>query len=139
MFIITIYILIAAGCKFIEPVLTMLLFKQTKGNLCGPAQTGQYSKMLQAENSGDQNLVGAIFSSPLQTGPQAHLSKYTRRASLFPGIKRPLYFFDQPPSSGADVKSGGNYTSTFLLGRHGLFYDEFTFTFTFTGNLIFSI
>jgi len=56
-----------------EPVLTMQLFKERKGILCGPVWTGQYSEMLQAERFGDRKLAGANFFPPLQIDPRDHL------------------------------------------------------------------
>jgi len=69
-----------------EPALTMLLFKETTGNLCGPECPDKYSEMLQAGLSVDRNPVGAIFSAPLQAGPQDNLASYTTGTFLFPGV-----------------------------------------------------
>jgi hypothetical protein len=49
---------------------------------------GWDSDLLRAGRSGDQILVGAIFSAAVQTGPGAHSASYTMGTGLFPGVKR---------------------------------------------------
>jgi len=41
--------------------------------------------------------VRAIFSAPVQTGPEAHPASYTRVTGSFPGVKRPGRGVDRPP------------------------------------------
>ena len=44
------------------------------------------------------------FSTPIQTGPEAHLASYTVGTGSFPGVKRPGRGDDHPLSSSAEVK-----------------------------------
>ena len=64
----------------------------------------QYSVSLRTVRSGDQILVGAIFSTLLQTGPGAHTASYTMSTGSFSGVKRPGRGVDHPHPSSADVK-----------------------------------
>jgi hypothetical protein len=48
--------------------------------------------------------VGARFSAPVQTGPEAHPASYTKVTRSFPGAKRPGRDVDHPPPSSAEVK-----------------------------------
>ena len=40
---------------------------------------------------------GARFSTPVQTGPGAHLASYTMDTGSFPGVKRPERRINHPP------------------------------------------
>ena len=51
--------------------------------------------------SGDGIPVGARFSSPVQTGPGAHLTSYTMGTESFLRVKRPT---THPPPSSAEVE-----------------------------------
>jgi len=48
--------------------------------------------------------VGARFSAPVQTGPEAHPASYTMDTVYFPGVKRPGRGVDHPPPSSAEVE-----------------------------------
>jgi len=48
--------------------------------------------------------VGARFSAPIQTGPEAHPASYATGTGSFPGVKRPGQGVDHPPTSSAEVK-----------------------------------
>ena len=48
--------------------------------------------------------VGAIFSSPVQTGPGAHPASYTIGTGIFSGVKRLGRGVDHLPPSSAEVK-----------------------------------
>jgi hypothetical protein len=79
----------------------MLLFKETNVDQYRPVSI---AKCCRLNGPGIENLWGRIIP---QTHPQAHLSSYTRRASLLPVKKCPLLFVDLPPphgASGADIK-----------------------------------
>jgi hypothetical protein len=65
--------------------------------------------------------VGARYSAPVQTGPEAHLTSYTMSTVSFPGTKRQGRSFDYPPLSGAEVKERVEYKSTPSPGLRGLF------------------
>jgi len=54
-------------------------------------------QMLRAGRSGDRILVGAGFSAPVQTGPEAHPASYAMSTGSFLGVKRPGCGFDHPP------------------------------------------
>jgi len=60
--------------------------------------------MLRAGRSEDRIPVGARFSSPVQTGSEAHPASYTMGTASFPGLKRPGRGVDHPPPSSAEVK-----------------------------------
>ena len=49
-------------------------------------------------------LVGARFSTSVQTGPGAHTASYTIGTGSFPGVKRPGRGVDYPLPSSAEVK-----------------------------------
>ena len=59
---------------------------------------------LRAGRSGDRIQVGAIFSHPVQTGPEAHLDSYTVGFGSFPGVKRPGGGSNLPPPCSTEVK-----------------------------------
>jgi len=48
--------------------------------------------------------VGARFSAPVQTGPEAHPASYTMGTGSFLGVKRPGRGVDHPSPSSAEVK-----------------------------------
>jgi len=48
--------------------------------------------------------VEARFSSPVQTGSEAHPASYIMGDGSFPGVKRPGRGVDHPPPFGAKVK-----------------------------------
>jgi hypothetical protein len=48
--------------------------------------------------------VGARFSAPVQTGPEAHPASYTMGTGSFPEVKRLGRGVDHPPPSSVEVK-----------------------------------
>ena len=62
------------------------------------------SDSLRAGRSGDRILVGARFSTPVQTGPGAHPASYIMGTGSFPGVKRPGRGVHHPPPLSAGVK-----------------------------------
>ena len=63
------------------------------------------SDCLWAGRSGERIPVGARFSAPVHTGPEAHPAYYTMGTRSFPGVKRPGRGVDHPPPpSSAEVK-----------------------------------
>ena len=53
---------------------------------------------------GIESWWGTRFSSPVQTGPEAHPAFYTEGTGSFPGANRPGLGADHPPPSSAEVK-----------------------------------
>jgi len=60
--------------------------------------------LLRTGRSGDRNPVGARYSAPVQTGPEALPAYCTMGTGSFPGVKRPGRGVDHPPPSSAEVK-----------------------------------
>jgi hypothetical protein len=55
---------------------------------CGWAgKRSRYSDCLWAGRSGDRIPVGARFSAPVQTGPEAHQASCTMGTGSFPGVR----------------------------------------------------
>jgi hypothetical protein len=50
-------------------------------------ELSRYSDWLRAGLSGDRIPVGARFSTPVQTGPEAHRASCTVGTGSFPGVK----------------------------------------------------
>jgi hypothetical protein len=50
-------------------------------------ERSQYSDWLRAGRSGDRIPVGARFSTPVQTGPEAHLASCTMGTGSLSGVK----------------------------------------------------
>ena len=65
--------------------------------------------------------MGAIFSSPVQTGPGVHPASYTMGTESFPGVKRPGRDVDHPLHLALRLRKKQSYTFTPLLGLLGLF------------------
>jgi len=62
------------------------------------------------------------FSTPVETGSEAHPASYTRGTWSFPGVKLTGRGVDQPPPHLAPLlKKEYSYTSTPPLGLSGLF------------------
>jgi hypothetical protein len=60
--------------------------------------------MLRAGWSRDGILVGAIFSTPVQTSPGVHPLYDTMGTGSFPGVKQPGHGVDHSPPSSTEVK-----------------------------------
>jgi hypothetical protein len=54
--------------------------------------------------SGDGIQIGARFSAPVQTGPEAPPASYRMGTVSFPWVKQPERGVDHPPASSAEVK-----------------------------------
>ena len=73
--------------------------------LCGLGSSVGIATELRAGRSGDRIPVGARFSAPVQTGPEAHPASCTMGTGSFPGGKvRPVRDADPSPPSSAEVK-----------------------------------
>jgi len=48
--------------------------------------------------------VGARFTAPVLSGPEAHPASYAMATGSFPGVKRLVRGLDHPPPSSAEVK-----------------------------------
>jgi hypothetical protein len=59
---------------------------------------------LRAGRPGDRIPVGAVFSSPVQTGPEVHPASYPMGTGYFPGVNCPGRGVDHPSPISADVK-----------------------------------
>jgi hypothetical protein len=75
-------------------------------------------------------LVGARFSKPVQTGPEANPASYTTGTGYFPGVKRLGRGVYHPLHLSPRLKKEYSYTSTPPLGLRGLFWGELYFYFT---------
>jgi hypothetical protein len=81
----------------------------------------RYSDCLRAGRSGDRIPVGARFSAPVQTGPEAHPASYTTGTGSFPGVRCDRGVTLTPhPLLGPRSKIEYSYTSTLLKGFCGL-------------------
>ena len=68
--------------------------------------SSRYSDCLRAGRSGDRIPVGARFSAPVQTGPEAHPASCTMGTGSFPGVSCGRGVTLTPhPSSSAEVKN----------------------------------
>ena len=81
-------------------------------------QRSWYSDCLRAARFGDGIPVGARFSSPVQTGPEAHPPSCTMGTGSFPGVKsgRGVTLTSQPFLVPLVLKEQ-SYSSTPLIGR----------------------
>jgi hypothetical protein len=70
--------------------------------LLPPKKDPLYS--LRTGRSGGGIPVGAIFSAPVQIGPEAHPASYKTSNRSVWGLQRPGRGVDHPPSSSAEVK-----------------------------------
>jgi hypothetical protein len=59
------------------------------------------------DGPGIESHWAARFSTPVQTGPGAHLSSYAVGVGSFMGVKQLGHGVNQPPPSGAVVKESG--------------------------------
>ena len=64
--------------------------------LRGPGQRSWYNDWLRARRSGDRIPMAVRFSTPVQTGPGAHLAFCTMSTASYPGVKTAV---PSPPSS----------------------------------------
>jgi hypothetical protein len=65
---------------------------------------GRDTESLRGEWSGDRILVGARFSTLVQTGPWAQPASCTMGTGSFPGVNWLGRGVDHPPSSSAEAK-----------------------------------
>ena len=72
---------------------------------CVLRQLGWYSDSLPVVQSRDKIMVGATFSTPVQTGPGAHPASHTMGTGSFLGLKQPGRGIDHPPPSSIEVKA----------------------------------
>ena len=70
----------------------------------GPGLRSRYSDSLRDGRSRDQILVGARFSTSIQTSPGAHPASYTMGTGTLPGVKQPGHGVDHPTPYSAEVK-----------------------------------
>ena len=77
-----------------------------------------------------ESRLGARFSAPVQTGPEAHPASCTMGTVSFPGVKRPGRGADHPPHLSAEVKKEYSYTSTPPQGLHGVSWEHLYLYFT---------
>jgi hypothetical protein len=71
--------------------------------------------LLRAGRSGPQTPLGTrdiLFSTPVQTGLQAHPVSCTIDTVSFPGVRRPGRDVDHPPASSANITHMWSCTST---------------------------
>ena len=64
----------------------------------------RYSDSLRAGLSVDRIPVGARFSAPVQTGPEAHPASCTLGTGSFPALMQPGRGVDHSPASSAEVE-----------------------------------
>jgi hypothetical protein len=76
----------------------------TGGSLVSRDSSVGIATTLRAGRSGDQIPVGARFSAPVLTGPEAYPASCTMGTGSFPVVKRPGRGVEHPPSSSAEVK-----------------------------------
>jgi hypothetical protein len=71
---------------------------------CGPGWLSRYCDSLRDGRSGDRIPLGARFSTPVQTGSEAHLAPCTMGTVSSTGVNWPGRGFDHPPPSITEVK-----------------------------------
>jgi len=76
--------------------------------------------------------VGARFSAPVQTGPEAHPASNTMGTGTFPGIKRPGRGVDHPPHLAPRLRKSSAIPLLPLWAFVTRSRVNFIFTFTFT-------
>ena len=91
-------------CVYLVRNCTSYIFSVMYNLEVRPGQLNRYSDSLQAGRSGDQILVGARSSAPVQTEAGSHPSFYTMGTGYSPGVKRPGSGVDHPRPSSAEVK-----------------------------------
>jgi hypothetical protein len=69
------------------------------------------------------------YSTPVQTGPAAHLAYYTMGTGPFPGVKWPGRGVEHPPHLVPRLKTEQIYTTTPPMGFRGLSSGEINFNF----------
>ena len=96
-------------------------------DMVGPGQHSQYSDLLQAGQSRDRILVGARFSTPVQTGPGAYPASYTIGTGSLLGVKRPRVVLTTHPHLEPRLKKQQSYISTPLWAFVACSRVNFTF------------
>jgi hypothetical protein len=91
----------------------------------------QYSDSLWAGQSGDQILVGARYSVPVQTGSEAHPSSYIMGTGSFLGVKLQGVALTTHPHLAPRLKKEYSYNSTPLWAFVAFLRVNFTFTFMY--------
>ena len=79
-------------------------FESATNHACGLGKRSRYSDLQWARRSRDQIPVGARFSTPTQTGPEAHPASCTKGTGSFPSVKRPGRGVEDTTASSAEVK-----------------------------------
>ena len=116
----TLHLVPRLGQSRVIPLLSVCAFETCyMANWAG--QRSRYSDCLRAGQSRDRIPVGARFSAPVQTGPEAHPASCTMGTGCFPGVRcaRGVSLTPHPrlvPRSKIEQR----YTSTLPKGLRGL-------------------
>ena len=96
--------------------------------ICGSGWLGRYNDLLRAGRSGDRILVGARFSTPVQTGPGTHPASYSMgTGSLSRGYNDGAWCRPPTPSS-AEVKESVELYLYPPLGHRGVLKGDLQLT-----------
>jgi hypothetical protein len=82
---------------------------------------GGYRDSLRAERYRDRISAEARFSTPILTGPEAHLVSCIMGTVFFPVVKQPRCGVDHPPDLAPNLKKEYSYSPTSALALRGLF------------------
>ena len=114
-----------ADVKILSIMRSLVLILAFRYETCGPGSSVGIATELRAGRSGDRIPVGARFSAPVQTGPEAHPASCTMGTGSFPGVScgRSVTLTPHPllvPRSKIEY----SYTSTLPKGIRGLWKGE---------------